>query len=78
MPRDGSWWLDEYRGKKVRVVCDQCGLSKQYDGAALFGKLGDIPMPDVRMILAKALGCTKTENLQNDTCQIRYADLPES
>lgn len=74
MPRHGSWWLDEFRGKKVRIQCDQCGLSKQYDGTELFMRLGDRPMPDVRLILAKALGCAKTENLQRDTCQIRYVD----
>ena len=75
MPRGDAWWLSEFV-LKIRVECE-CGLKKQYDAKALFDRIGDERMPGLLPRIARANGCTKTENQFRDRCKLHYIhDLP--
>lgn len=54
----GARRLSLYRNKKVIVECFQCQLRKQYDGSALYERVGDVALPDLRTKIAVGLGCT--------------------
>jgi hypothetical protein len=47
-----SPYLSDYRGKKLNVICRECGLRKRYDVDALLAKVGDHRMPEFRMDMA--------------------------
>lgn len=72
MPRDRAYWLSEFV-LKIRVQCE-CGLKKQYDAKALLDRIGDECMPSLLPRIARANGCTKTENKVRDRCRLHYAD----
>jgi len=72
MPRNNAWWLSEFV-LKIRVQCE-CGLKKQYDAKALLDRIGDQCMPSLLPRIARANGCTKTENKVRDRCRLHYAD----
>lgn len=73
MPKNGALWLSEIAAK-VRVECD-CGLKRQYDAEALLARIDDLPLPSLLNKLARANGCTKTENPFSDRCRLVYCDL---
>lgn len=73
MSKNGALWLSEI-ADKVRIECD-CGLKRQYDAEALLARIDDLPMPSLLNKLAKANGCTKTENPFSDRCRLVYCDL---
>lgn len=76
MPRGDAWWLSELVFK-VQIECE-CGLKKQYDAKALLDRIGDERMPSLLPRLARANGCTKTENQIRERCKLHYTHaLPE-
>lgn len=70
MPKGDAWWLSEFV-LKIRVECE-CGLKKQYDAKALLDRIGDERMPSLLPRIARANGCTKTENQIRDRCKLHY------
>ena len=67
-----SPYLSDYAGGKVIVVCPTCGLKRQYDANALIKRIPDQPMPSLLAKIAKAEGCTRTENVYSDRCKLHY------
>lgn len=54
----GAVRLRKYANQKIRVVCDRCGMAKQYDGNQMLAKLGpDFVMPELLNRVAAAEGC---------------------
>lgn len=76
VPKNDAWWLSEFV-LKIRVTCE-CGLKKQYDAKALLDRIGDQSMPGLLPQIARANGCTKTENQVRDRCKLYYTDTHPS
>ena len=64
--------LAEFAGGKVIVECKVCGMRRQYDASAMLDKIGDIRLPELRLKLAAAEGCSRTENRFYDRCGLRF------
>lgn len=76
MPQDGAMLLSDVTTDKLRIECD-CGLSRQYDVAALRGRTEDIGLPELKDRLAKAEGCRKVgKHHVYDKCRAKYVGLP--
>ena len=65
-------YLSDHAGGKVIVACPKCGLKRQYDANEVLGRIEDQPMPSLLTKIARAEGCTRTDNLYSDRCQLRY------
>ncbi len=57
MPRNGCLVLTDMQDAKLRLLCEKCGLRRQYDIQALINKIGNVAIPDLVNELAKRNGC---------------------
>jgi hypothetical protein len=76
-----SAYLCDYRGKKLNVICRECGLQKRCDVDALLANAWDHCMPKFRMDIARALKCPNVENICDGRLEIdpyRYASCLKS
>lgn len=64
--------LSDYAGRKICVICPNCGMKRQYDADAMLKRIEDLPMPSLLPKLARAEGCEKVDNTYSDRCQLRY------
>ncbi|KQZ54633.1 hypothetical protein ASD54_04715 [Rhizobium sp. Root149] len=67
-----SPYLSDYRGQKIAVICDTCGLSRQYDADLMRQRIGDNVMPDLLRKIASAEGCERVGNDYYDRCTLHY------
>ena len=65
-------YLSDHAGGKVIVTCPKCGMKRQYDANEMLRKIEDQPMPSLLAKIARAEGCTRTENLYSDRCPLHY------
>jgi hypothetical protein len=73
MPREyASPYISDLPMAKIGVECDRCGMRRRYDKAALIARIGDQNLPDLLPKLARAEGCSFTENVFTDRCRLRY------
>lgn len=70
--RFSSPYLSDYQGQKIAVICDKCGLSRQYDADAMRGRIGDCVLPDLLRKIASAEGCQRVGNDYHDRCTLHY------
>lgn len=63
----------DFAGGKIIVKCE-CGMRKRYDGRKMLDAAGDIPMPDLLVRIARALGCEKAKPKASiyDRCKLIY------
>ncbi len=66
-----AWWLSEFV-LRIRVT-RECGVKRQYDakGSSIASATSACLLPRI----ARANGCTKTENKVRDRCRLHYADM---
>lgn len=70
----GSWSLGEWPLPLVRVVCDKCGRTGQYQTQRLIEQHGvDTTMPDLRHLIAQ---CPRRNN-HSDPCMVVFVDRLE-
>lgn len=72
MKKYASPYLSDYRGGKVIVRCEKCGMSKQYDANTMLERIKDKAMPDLINDIARAEGCKKIDDPYSDKCHLRY------
>ncbi|MBA4204590.1 MAG: hypothetical protein C0457_06345 [Polymorphum sp.] len=68
-----SPYLSDHIGGKIAVTCPDCGLSRRYDATDLLLKTGDVCMPDLLPLVARAEGCPRPGNIRLPQCLLRYA-----
>lgn len=64
--------LSDYRGQKIKVICEECDILKTFDGDALFDEHGDANMPGLLGNLCKTLGCTRSKEGFYNRCSLVY------
>lgn len=75
MPRDGAMLLSDVTTDKLSITCE-CGLQRRYDVAELRARVGDTTLPELRLRLAKAEGCRRTESTDvYKRCQVSFTGL---
>jgi hypothetical protein len=68
----GAWTLGEFPFPLVRVSCEKCGRTGQYNTAKLRERYGsDMAMPELRHELAQR----PRRHTMNDPCMIIFPDL---
>ena len=67
-----SPYLSDHAGGKVCIICPKCGMTRRYDACEMLKRVEDQPMPSLLPKIAKAEGCTRTENLYSDRCQLHF------
>lgn len=72
LPHRGIPKLSDYRGAKIHVVCDTCGMRRRYDAAQMLERVGDRPMPMLLFEIAKAEGCTRAGSRMGEPCGLHY------
>ncbi|UVC09841.1 hypothetical protein IHQ71_04295 [Rhizobium sp. TH2] len=64
--------LSHYRGEKIAVMCDKCGLERRYDADAMMERIEDTPMPLLLIKIAEGEGCPRAGSKGEDRCMLRY------
>lgn len=71
--RYSSPYLSDIAGGKVVVSCQRCGLERRYDAAAMIERAGDVSLPELRIMIARAEGCQRADNVYRDRCELAYS-----
>lgn len=73
MPKNGAYWLCEFRGLQIDYWCGKCEKRGSSLGDDLLARFPDQPMPSLLHGLAAELGCDRGPNAPfNDKCYLRY------
>ncbi len=67
-----SPYLSDIAGGKLAVSCQRCGMKRRYDVAAMIDRVGDVSLPELRLMIARAEGCLRTDNGYRDKCELAY------
>lgn len=70
--RYSSPYLSDIAGGKVVVSCQRCGLERRYDSSAMLERIGDVSLPELRIMIARAEGCPRADNVYRDRCELGY------
>ncbi len=65
-------YLSDYAGRKICVVCPNCGMTRRYDADAMLRRIEDQPMPSILPKIARAEGCKKVDNVYSDRCRLHF------
>lgn len=60
----------------VRFACRACGRELEVDKDTLISQYGDLPLPEIRLAVARACGCESADATgEAPPCGIVYSDL---
>jgi len=72
MAMTGFLTPSEYPGDLVRLSCEKCGRSRQYQKQKLIQRYGaDIRLPELRQEIAQS----ERRGRMHDACMVLYVDL---
>jgi hypothetical protein len=74
----GARMLSQFPGRKIRVACEKCPLTAQYDRDAMLASGGDRPLPGLLDEIARRMGCPRMDNPgvnSWDKCQAIYVEI---
>jgi len=69
--------LADHKGETVDVICEDCEILRRMDRKDLLEKHGNLTMPSLPSLIAKSLGCTRTENAFNNRCRLHFHFSPD-
>ena len=68
--------LADHKGETVDFICEDCEILKRLKPAALLEEHGNQTMPSLPPLVAKSLGCKRTENAFYDRCKMHFHFSP--
>ncbi|QYA12110.1 hypothetical protein [Rhizobium sp. AB2/73] len=69
--------LADHKGETVDFICEDCEILKRLKSSALLEEYGNQTMPSLPDLVAKSLGCKRTENAFYDRCKMHFHFSPE-
>lgn len=72
----GALMLADHKGKTVDVICEDCEIFRRLDWKTLLDEHGNLAMPSLPLLIAKSLGCTRTENGFSNRCHLNFHFSP--
>lgn len=79
MPRNGAMVLTDLEDPKLRLLCEKCGLRRQYGVQELLNKVGNAMLPGLIAELARRNGCARVPaRVISDQCGFRIRAAEDS
>lgn len=73
MPRQGSWWLEDFRDEPIFVMCTACEILRKIEYNELMERYGNTSMTVLIDAIAKEwIGCSKEFNGIHNRCRLHY------
>ncbi|OJY66471.1 hypothetical protein [Rhizobium sp. 60-20] len=69
--------LADYKGETIDFICEDCEILKRIKPAALMEEHGNLSMPSLPALVAKSLGCKRTESTVYNRCKMHYHFSPD-
>ncbi|MBB3288142.1 MULTISPECIES: hypothetical protein [unclassified Rhizobium] len=69
--------LADHKGETVDFICEDCEILKRIKPATLLEEHGNQTMPSLLSLVAKSLGCKRTENAFYDRCKMHFHFSPD-
>ncbi|WP_412063946.1 hypothetical protein [Rhizobium sp. SYY.PMSO] len=64
--------LADEKRETVDFICEDCEILKRIKPAVLLKEYGNLTMPSLPPLVAKSLGCTRTENTFYGRCKMHF------
>ncbi len=64
--------LADEKRETVDFICEDCEILKRIKPSVLLKEYGNLTMPSLPPLVAKSLGCTRTENTFYDRCKMHF------